>query len=73
MEIGRFNEDLSDLEFGQIQNVVDDAHECLATTIDCLKIVFLLMVELGVIEKLGHSDDAVHRVADLMTHVCQQS
>ncbi len=63
-----FELEATGLDFGEIEDVVDDGEEGLAGLADGVDGVALVGGEGGVEEEAGHADDAVHRGADLVRH-----
>jgi len=59
---------LTGLDLGVVEDVVDDGQEGLAAGADGVDVVALGGGERGLVEERGHADDAVHRGADLMAH-----
>jgi hypothetical protein len=60
------------LDLGKIQNVVEDRHQRIRRFFDRAKIFPLLAVHSLLQRKFGHPQNAVHRCADLVTHVGQK-
>ena len=60
---------LAGLDFGNVQDVVDDREQRLAAGPDGLDVVPLLRRQTGAQEQAGHGDDAVHGRANLVAHV----
>ncbi len=56
------------LDFGEIENVVNDAQEMIAAGLDGLDTVALFGRKRGVAEEGGHADDGIHGCANLVTH-----
>ena len=59
---------LTGLDLGVVEDVVDDGQEGLAAGADGIDVVALGGGERGLVEEGGHADDAVHRGADLVAH-----
>jgi hypothetical protein len=59
---------LAGLDFGEIEDVVDDGEEGFAGGADGVDEVALLAGERGLHEEAGHADDAVHGRADFVRH-----
>ena len=60
------------LDFGEVEDVVDDVEESIAGAADGFSVLGLLCGESGGEKEIGHADHAVHRGADLVTHVGQE-
>src|SRR6266849_281819 len=71
-EIDRAELQFSGFDFRKIQDVVEDRHQRVGGSFDSSEVVALLVAELGVESEVGHSDDAVHRRADLVAHVGEE-
>ena len=63
---------LSGLDPGEVEDIVDDGQERVGTRFDGGQVVALAIVEAGLFEQLDHAHDAVHRGADLVAHVGQK-
>ncbi len=59
---------MAGLDFGEVEDVVDEGQEALAADADDLGEFFLFAGERGVHEQGRHADDAVHGGADLVAH-----
>ncbi len=59
---------LAGLDFGEIENFIDDGKQRITTRPDGADIVALFGVQLGFEQEAGHADDPVHRGADLVRH-----
>ncbi len=64
--------ELSGLDLGKVQDVVNDGQERLAAMADGLGVVELRGGQGRVEQEVGHPDDAVHRGADFVAHVGQE-
>ena len=71
-EIDVFDVEFARFNFGEIQNVVDQAQQPMRRTVRFLHIVALPRVQVGLQRQLRHADDGVHRGADLVAHVGQK-
>src|ERR671910_163684 len=60
------------LYLGEVKDVVEDGEQSLAREVDCLRVLALLLVEVGVQKEVCHAYDAVHGSADLVAHVGQE-
>ena len=60
---------LAGIYLGEIENVVDDGEQRIARLGDDVGEGLLARRELGLRQKLGHAEHAVHRRADLMAHI----
>ena len=63
---------LPGLDLGEVQDVVDDGQQRLTRAAQTLGQRPLVGVEVGVEQKLGQADDAVHRRTDLVAHGGQE-
>ncbi len=61
------------LDFRIVENVVDDPQQHFRRPADFLEVVLLPQVELGVEQQFAQPDDGVHRGADFMAHIGQES
>src|SRR4030095_16366470 len=68
----RFEVQLSLLDLGEVEDIVDDAQERVGRALTHREIFALLGADRSVQQELRHSDDAVHRRADLVAHVGQE-
>src|SRR5690606_3440788 len=59
------------LYFGQIEDVVDQGQQVLATGLDSLDIIQLLGIQVRVQQQFGGADHAIHGRADFVTD-CRQ-
>jgi hypothetical protein len=60
------------LDLGEVEDVVQDCHQRITATVDCLGVFALAGVELGGQQQLRHAQHAVHRRADLVAHVGEE-
>ena len=60
------------LDLGKIQDVIDDRQKRVCGVFNQLQVIHLLQRQVGVQEKVGHPDNAVHRRPDFMAHVGQE-
>ena len=60
------------LDLRIVEKVVDDGQKRLARGADRLGAKPLILGQLGLAEKLGHADDAVHGGPDLMAHIGEE-
>ncbi len=58
----------SRLNFGEIENVVEESQQAVARTADRVGKLKLFFGEGGIEQKTRHADDGIHRGADFMTH-----
>ena len=72
VEIQRLQVQLPGLDLGEVQDVVDQGHEGLGGRPRRSDVLELLRTQLRIEEQARHSQDAVHRRADLVTHVGQE-
>ena len=72
IKINNFELELSCLDLGKIENIVDYGQQGLAAAADRLGKIALNVVEFRIEQEAGHTDHAVHRRADLMAHVRQK-
>ena len=59
---------MSGFDFGEIQNVVDDAEQMTARRLHGFRPTPLLRIEIAAQQHLVHAKHAVHRCADFMAH-----
>ena len=57
------------LDLGEVEDVVDERQQGVARPLDDAQELPLLLRERRIEGELGHADDAVHRRANLVTHV----
>ncbi len=67
-----FEDQLIRLDFGKIEDVIDDAQQRRTGAVDLVDIVALLGRKLGFQAKMRQADDGVHRGTDFMAHVGQE-
>ena len=63
------------LDFGQIQNIADDAQQMLTTAVNCLQILFLQLCQRPIQpfeHDFGEADNRVERGAKLVAHAGQK-
>ena len=72
IEIDVLDRQFAGLDLREIENVVDDAKQVLAGTLDLLHVVALARRELGLQREMGKADDRVHRRPDLVAHIGQE-
>ena len=72
IERGLFDLQLAGLDLREVQDVVDDAKERVRGDLDLVEIVSLLGGQLRLQGKVAHTDDGVHRGANLVAHVGQE-
>ena len=63
---------LAGLDFGKIENVVENAQQGCRRASHHAKVVTLHRVQVGSQCKVGHANNAVHRRADFMAHVGEE-
>ncbi len=63
---------LFSLDLGIIQHVIDDHQQRLARVFDGVGIQYLFFGQVGILQQLGHANNAVHRGADLMAHIGEE-
>ena len=68
VEIGHIQFQLAGLDFGEIENVVDDAQQVPPRTLDRFDKLPLLRGQLGFEQQFGHPQHAIHRGADFVAH-----
>jgi hypothetical protein len=73
LERNQLDFEFSGFDFREIQDVVDDGEERVCGETNQAEIFALVRRELGVQDKLGHSENAVERGADFVAHVGQES
>ena len=67
-----FHFQLAGLDFGQIQNVVEDAQQGQRRVVDGVEHAPLRGIQLGLLEDVDHAHHAIHGRANLMAHVGQK-
>src|SRR4029079_7897677 len=72
IEIDVLDRQFAGLDLREIENVVDDAKQVLAGTLDLLHVVALARRKLGLKREMGKADDSVHRRPDLVAHIGQE-
>ena len=60
------------LDFGEIENVIDDGEHGVGAGAGGFDVFALLVGQVGVEQQRGHADDAVHGRADFVAHVGQE-
>jgi hypothetical protein len=58
----------SRLDFGEIENVVEERQQAVARTADRVGKLMLFFREGGIEQQTRHADDRIHRGADFMAH-----
>ena len=71
-EILRIEVELAGLDFGSVQDVVQQPQQGVGRHLDHAKIFVLLRRELRFEDKTGHADDPVHGRANLVAHIGQE-
>ena len=64
--------DVTRLDLGEVEDVIDDTEERLCRALDQLRRPALFVRELGVEQQLRHTQHRVHGRSDLVAHVCQK-
>lgn len=59
---------LSGLDPGEIEDVIDDPQQGTSTITDSVEIALLSLIQIGVQQQFGHADHCIHRGPDLMAH-----
>ena len=72
IEINGFKVQLAGLDLGKIENVVNDAQQCVGRRAGQTQVFGLLGLEIGVQRQLQHALHAIHGGADFMAHVGQE-
>ena len=72
IKIEQLKTQFSRFHFGKVHDVTNDCQQGVRTNTNGLGEFALFPGELCVEQEVGHSDDAVHGRADLMTHVSQE-
>ena len=72
IEIHHFQINFSGLDFGEIQNVVDDRQQGISRQLHRIQIFALFRGELSPKRKVRHSHDAVQRRTNFVAHVRQE-
>src|SRR5204863_3706453 len=60
------------LDFGKIENVVQDREQRVGTAANRLRVVALPEIELGIKKQSSHADHTVHRRANFVAHVSKK-
>ena len=68
----RLKFELSCLDFGQVEDVVEDVEERLGSALRLGEIVGLARCEFGAERELDEADDGIHRRPDLVAHVGEE-
>ena len=68
----RFDLHPSRFDLGEVQNVVDDRHQGFSRLAHGLGVLPLFRSQVGIEQQARHPDHAIHRRADLVTHVGQK-
>src|SRR5687767_5374509 len=71
-EVHRTELQLTGLDLGEVQNVIENCHQSVRGLFDHSQVLGLVGTKLRVEGKLRHPDNAVHGSADLMAHVGQK-
>ena len=69
VDVVQFDVELSRLDLREVENVVDDPEQRVATQPDRVDVLALLDGERRLLQQARHPDHAVHRRAELMAHV----
>src|SRR5262249_4859112 len=72
VEVYRFQLQLTGLDLREIEDVVEDVEQGLGRRLGHVQVLALLGREVGVQGQLRHTEDAIHRRADLVAHVRQE-
>ena len=72
MEIDCLQAHLAGFNFGEVQDVVDDAQQDFTRAAHFFNVVALVLVQVGLQHQVAHANDGVHGRADLMAHVGQE-
>ncbi len=62
----------TDLDFGKVKKIVDQAEQRITCFADEIAIFALFIAEIGIEEKRGHANDRIHWGADFMAHIGQK-
>ena len=65
--------ELTRFQLGKVKDVVDDGAQRIGGTINLGQVVLLLGIEVRFQAQAGQADDGVHRRADFMAHIGQES
>src|SRR5688572_25943876 len=57
------------LDLGKVENVIDDAEQCLSCRVDLADVVALPGIKIRLQGEICHANDRVHRRANLVAHV----
>jgi hypothetical protein len=69
VEVQLLETELARFDLGKVENVIDDGHQRIRAGVNSLSVLPLLGGQFRVKQQPGHADDAVHRGANLVTHV----
>ena len=68
----RLHTELARFDLGKIENIVDQAKQCVRCLINFVEIIALLRCQLGFLAEIDHADNSVHRGTNFMTHIGQK-
>ena len=72
VEFDALDFEFAGFDFGEVQDVVDDAQQVLAGGLDFAQVIELLRAEFGFEHQVGHAQHRVHGGADFVAHVGQK-
>jgi hypothetical protein len=72
VETDRLKAQPAALDTGEVQDVVDEIKQRTAIVHHDAEILVLLAAELGIVQQLGHTQNRVHRRADLVRHLREE-
>ena len=72
VELDRFEADSPALDFGQVEDAVDQLEQRVAVADDGAQVTPLLVAEVGFHQQIGHPEDRVHRRANFVRHARQE-
>jgi len=71
-ERNRFQRQLSGLDFGQIQNRIDDIEEVFPRRLEDADVFGLFFIQRSLLQHFRHADNGIHRRPDFMAHAGQK-
>ena len=72
MKLHGFHIQLAGFDLGEIQNVVNNPQQRIGRRLNLIQIILLFGCQLGFQRQVAHTDNRIHRGADLVAHVGQK-
>src|SRR6516225_3716931 len=72
LKVRRFELELSRLNLGEVQNIVDNREERSASVVDLSDVIALFGGELSLKGQVREADNRIHRCANFVAHVRQE-